>query len=92
MSRGDGQIQRRVLEILQGSDRALPTKLLAAMVYMNGAELAEFRKFDLEIQLMTLGMAPVSNSQRNAVSRAYNKLWRQNRIQAFDLHNPLGCY
>jgi hypothetical protein len=84
MSRGLGRVQRRIIEVLQG-DQGMPTMLLAAMVYMDETDLAEFQKFDRDIQLMTCGMRPPANDQRTAVRRACTQLWRAGRIIAYDL-------
>ena len=57
---------------------------------MGEEDRAKFGKFDLDIQLITVAMHPVTNSQRNAVSRACNQLGRDGLIEAY-AYKPLHC-
>ncbi|MPZ38489.1 MAG: hypothetical protein GEU95_10535 [Rhizobiales bacterium] len=55
------------------------------MVYMDDEELAKFKQFPTDIQVLSLLSVPLSNARRNAVSRACNQLWRDDQITAYDL-------
>ena len=78
-------MQRRALAILAAEPkRIFPTVLLAAMATTEGQALAKFQGFDADIQFLTIAMHPVKTSQRNSVSRALNKLWRDGKVVAYD--------
>ena len=54
------------------------------MASMEGERLATFQAHDADVQFMAVAMHPASASQRNSVSRALNKLWREGKVAAYD--------
>ena len=62
----------------------IPTGVLAVMVYMSDERLAELKAScgNDQVFRMTLAMRPPTPSQRSAVGRACNLLWRGGLISA----------
>jgi hypothetical protein len=86
MSRGLGRIQRRILDVLRlEAGKPIATTLLTIFVFMDDENLAKFRSFDRDIQYLSLSTRRVDQWKRNTVSRACNRLWREGRIQAYDI-------
>jgi hypothetical protein len=52
---------------------------------MDDENLAKFRSFDRDIQILSLATRRVDQWKRNTVSRACNRLWREGHIHAYDI-------
>jgi hypothetical protein len=86
MSKGLGRIQRRILDVLRlEAGHVIPTSLLTVYVFMDDKNLAEFRAMDRDVQFLALGSRRVDPWKRNIGSRACNRLWRDGRIQVYDV-------